>query len=900
MPYDINSIRRTTEKGIPNLADKIFAGIVNEEEAINALFMGLRPKLTKELEKRKADEVLWIAASESKELKKLKDYVETYDNEAPEYIGRHIDEANSLISLIENDDAEWYNARSKDSISAYRHYLDIYDNPAPSYRGKYIDQVNEAIKIVKDRDDWAKVKESNSIRSYSEYLSMYDKEAPAYIGRFVNEAQKAILSLEDDAAWQLASDLNTVESYQAYLGKYDIASSSYRGKYVESAKQKIEELQPPPPPDPRITDDEAWNNAIKVNTIESYKEYLYEYANPQNTYKGIHVKEAKQALFRLQDEFDWNVAKSEHTIESYQHYISIYSASNEFVGRHVDEARQAIDKLTPPDPRIEDDNAWKEATRINSLDGYRHYLSLYKNHANEAELAIRHLIDEKAWKDAKDEGTIASYENYLSICKVNEYPGYEWTHVNAAKTQIGNLRKAEEVNRKEEERKRRIAEDNAAWEKARKDNTKHSYEEYLAKYRKAGGLHIREVENAILKLQSDEDWQNACAENTLSAYKRFVDKYEPMSNKYMSMHLPKAKKKVEELTPDPAPFKWKKWFLIVLALALCWFLWIQWQDNVWPFNIFQGNSDDSNEIQNTTVVVEEAFIPTQEELDLDSIKPLNEDTIVSTSQSESHTLTIPANYIRVDAGRVKDKVYDNKKDSYIYPEYDLDTFYIDAFELTQSEYVRVMGSMKPHNYSYESLKPKGYDWGESIEITLKNDSLPVLGKYPDFVEYCNKRSYEEGYDGFYIVENNEIKINPQGNGYRLPTALEWTFAAKGGNLNERYKHIGGNDLKEVAWYGANSGNKPHLVGHKKPNGLGLYDMAGNVTELHHTGKNNKSYEIAGVNYMHWKQMYDDDWWSPYCTGMYYGKYNGKDQISGCRLVFVPKGQINNNLYIEKK
>jgi len=617
MCYDINNIRRTTEKGIPDLADKIFAGVVNEQEAFNALFMGLRPKLTKELEKRKADEVIWITASENKELKKLKDYVETYDNEAPEYIGRHIDEANKLISLIENDDVEWYDARSKDSITAYRHYLDIYDNPAPSYRGKYIDQVNEAIKIVKDRDDWAKAKEANSIRSYSEYLSMYDTEAAAYIGRFVNDAKKAILSLEDDAAWQLATNLNTVESYQAYLGKYDAVAPANLGKYVESAKQKIEELLPPPPPDPRIADDEAWNNAIKVNTIESYKEYLYEYANPQKSYKGIHVTEAKQALFRLQDEIDWNVAKSEHTVESYQHYLSIYSASNGFVGRHVDEARQAIDKLTPPNPRIEDDNAWKEATRINSLDGYRHYLSLYKNHANEAELAIRHLIDGKAWKDAKDDGTIASYEKYLSICKANEYPGYEWAHVNAAKTQIGNLQKAEEANRKEEERKRRIAEDNAGWEKARKDNTKHCYEEYLAKYRKVGGLHIREAENAILKLQSDEDWNKARAENTLGAYKRFVDKYEPMSNKYMSMYLPEAKRKVEELTPKPnsTPIKWKKWLLIVLALALCWFLWIQWQDNAWPFNIIPDEPDDTNEMQDTSIIVEDVKILTQEELD---------------------------------------------------------------------------------------------------------------------------------------------------------------------------------------------------------------------------------------------------------------------------------------------
>jgi hypothetical protein len=481
MSYDINSIRKTTDKGIPDLADKIFAGIVNEEEAINAIFMGLRPKLTKELQKRKDDEILWIAAAESMELQKLKDYVETYDNEAPEYIGRHIDEAYSLITLIEKDDKEWYDARSKDSISAYRHYIDIYDNPAPSYRGKY----------------------------------------------------------------------------------------------VELAKQKIGELLPPTP-NPRIDDDEAWNNAIKVNTIESYKEYLHKYANPQNAYKGIHVKVAKQALFRLQDEFDWNVAKSEHTIESYQHYVSIYSTLSEFVGQHIDEARRAIKELTLPDPRIEDDNAWEEATRINSIDGYRYYLSLYKNHANEAELAIRHLIDEKAWKNAKDEGTIPSYENYLSVCKENEYPGYEWAHVNAAKKQIGDLRKVEE-------QKHRIAEDNAAWEKARQVNTKHSYEEYLAKNRKSGGLHIREAENAILRLQSEEDWRNACAENTFAAYKRFVDKYEHLSNKYMSMYLPQAKKKLGELTPNPS-FKWFKLIIVILVFALCCFLWIQRKNDAWPYN----------------------------------------------------------------------------------------------------------------------------------------------------------------------------------------------------------------------------------------------------------------------------------------------------------------------------
>lgn len=153
----------------------------------------------------------------------------------------------------------------------------------------------------------------------------------------------------------------------------------------------------------------------------------------------------------------------------------------------------------------------------------------------------------------------------------------------------------------------------------------------------------------------------------------------------------------------------------------------------------------------------------------------------------------------------------------------------------------------------------------------------------------------EGFDGFYVITPAKITINPNGNGYRLPTALEWTFAAKGGNLNENFKHIGSDDLKEVAWYGGNSGNKPHPVGEKKPNGAGLYDMAGNIQEFYHSGKNNNDYSVAGPDYMMWKQMYDDDWWSPYCRGMSYGHYQGWENIVGCRIVLIPKGIDNQNL-----
>jgi formylglycine-generating enzyme required for sulfatase activity len=67
-----------------------------------------------------------------------------------------------------------------------------------------------------------------------------------------------------------------------------------------------------------------------------------------------------------------------------------------------------------------------------------------------------------------------------------------------------------------------------------------------------------------------------------------------------------------------------------------------------------------------------------------------------------------------------------------------------------------------------------------------------------------------------------------GTRYRLPTEAEWEYAARSGGKSEKYS--GGNDVNAVAWYDKNSGRKTHPVGQKLGNGLGIFDMSGNVWE----------------------------------------------------------------------
>lgn len=260
---------------------------------------------------------------------------------------------------------------------------------------------------------------------------------------------------------------------------------------------------------------------------------------------------------------------------------------------------------------------------------------------------------------------------------------------------------------------------------------------------------------------------------------------------------------------------------------------------------------------------------------LDNIVPIETQHVDTVHELESpersnNGKVIPNNFVLIPAGETKSKIY-------------LDSFYLDKYELTQGEYKRIMGRLERNNYYYD-ITNELVNNGKPGRKEFVGDSLPVIGSYSQFVAYCQKRSESEGYDGFYDIDDKNIKLRKSGNGYRLVTAYEWQYAAKGGLEREKFKYIGGNKLGSVAWFGGNSGMRPHNVGQKQPNSIGLYDMAGNISEMFQDRASDFRYCTYG-NYHSWVGFNDE---------VIGGLFDDDTHQGGTRIVFIPRNIKNSN------
>jgi formylglycine-generating enzyme required for sulfatase activity len=122
----------------------------------------------------------------------------------------------------------------------------------------------------------------------------------------------------------------------------------------------------------------------------------------------------------------------------------------------------------------------------------------------------------------------------------------------------------------------------------------------------------------------------------------------------------------------------------------------------------------------------------------------------------------------------------------------LDDYYLARFVVTQEQWMRLMPDNPSKNQGL-NLPVEQVDWEQAVTFA---------------------RLLTERHQGRYLFD--------------LPSEAQWEFAARSGGKQERY--AGGDRIDTLAWYEANSQGRTQPVGTRAPNGLGLYDMSGNVWE----------------------------------------------------------------------
>jgi formylglycine-generating enzyme required for sulfatase activity len=184
-------------------------------------------------------------------------------------------------------------------------------------------------------------------------------------------------------------------------------------------------------------------------------------------------------------------------------------------------------------------------------------------------------------------------------------------------------------------------------------------------------------------------------------------------------------------------------------------------------------------------------------------------------------------------------------------------YWMGETEVTQELFEAVMGT----NPSYFDGSSGGTPAKDTAAGETQNKRPVEMVSWYEAIAFCNKLSLANGKEPVYSVTGvTDWATLPYGNipisndtnwdaaimdatknGYRLPTEMEWMWAAMGavrggaGVSTDGYGKAfagddGSNSIDDYAWHYNNSGGRTYEVGKLEANELGFKDMSGNVWE----------------------------------------------------------------------
>lgn len=152
----------------------------------------------------------------------------------------------------------------------------------------------------------------------------------------------------------------------------------------------------------------------------------------------------------------------------------------------------------------------------------------------------------------------------------------------------------------------------------------------------------------------------------------------------------------------------------------------------------------------------------------------------------------------------------------------VDGFWVGKYEVTNEQFVIFLNDKKERGPEGESwFKTRDEDWDSRIisdnggyGVVDEDRNRPIV-----VVSWYGARAFAK-----WMSEKNGMDID-------LPAEAQWEYACRSGGKDQIYS--GGDDPGSLVWYSAEQPD-PEVqswpVGTKAPNGLGVYDLSGNVWE----------------------------------------------------------------------